>query len=100
MVDSCKIFSYSPDNIYANDYYNACKKFDNIRAKVIDYEQKNNDRESSEYQKMMTEFTYWDAKVPETSNIAGAYEDRLAQKQAEKDGISNPINGSRMDYYA
>ena len=107
MVESCRVFSYSPNNIYANDYYNACRKFDKIRNDVIAYEHKTNDRESPEYKKMMAEFDYWDSKVPETSIIAENYEDKLKMQQQEKNKNeeftynSNPISGSsKLDYYA
>ena len=100
-----RVFTFSPNNTYANDYYNACKKFDNIQAKVINYEHKTDDRESPEYKKMIEEFRYWDNQVPETSNIAGAYEVKLAQKEEEKQAkqdkqnVSNPI-GMNLNYLA
>ena len=100
-----RVFTYSPNNTYANDYYNACKKFDNIQAKVINYEHKTDDRESPEDKKMSEEFRYWDNQVPETSNIAGAYEVKLAQKEEEKQAkqdkqnVSNPI-GMNLNYLA
>ena len=107
MTDTCRVFSYSPNNPKANEYYHACKKFDNIRDKVISYEQRTSDRESPEYKKMMAEFDYWNNKVPETSNIAGEYEDKLIMKRQEKNKEeefaynSNPISGtSKLDYYA
>ena len=107
MVESCRVFSYSPNNIYASDYYNACRKFDKIRNDVIAYEHKTDDRESPEYKKMMVEFDYWNNKVPEISNIAGEYEDKLIMKRQEKNKEeefaynSNPISGtSKLDYYA
>lgn len=82
---TCRVFTYSPNNIYAHDYYSACKKYDDIKSKVIKYEHKTNDRESLEYQNLIEEFRYWDNKVPETSNIAGEYENKLAQKAEEKE---------------
>lgn len=93
---------YSLTNPYASDYYNACNKFENTRDKVLKYERANDDRESAEYKKLMQEFTYWDAKVPETSNIAGAYEDKLAEmKEQENQCASNQQNNYRtLDYFA
>ena len=102
---TCRVFTYSPNNIYANEYYNACRKFDNIQAKVINYEHKTDDRESPEYKKMMQEFDYWNKQVPETSNIAGTYEDKLTTKQEEKktekdkQNVSNPV-GMKLNYLA
>lgn len=95
-------FHYSLANPYANDYYNACNKFENARDKVLKYERTNDDRESAEYKKLMQDFTYWDAKVPETSHIAGIYEDKLAEKkEQEKQYASNPQNDYRsLDYLA
>lgn len=56
---------------------------------------------------MMAEFDYWNNKVPEISNIAGEYEDKLIMKRQEKNKEeefaynSNPISGtSKLDYYA
>ena len=95
MVESCRIFTYSPQNIYANDYYNACKHFDDIRNRVISYERSCDDRESPKYKKMMDEFTYWDAQVPLTSNKAGAEEEKL---MAKKDVVNNQ-NHSTSPYY-
>lgn len=97
MVDSCRVFTYSPNNIYANDYYNACKKFDNIRNKVIEYEHSTDDRESPEYQAMMREFTYWDAQVPKMSNIAGAEEDRLIEAAQQKKNTKPEGVGENLD---
>ena len=106
-MTTCRLFNYSPNNIYASDYYFACKKFDNIRDKVIRYEHSTPDRESLEYQKMMQEFSYWDNKVPETSNIAGTYEDILKQKEESEINSTqnNKLNsdkdsGHRLDYLA
>ena len=97
MVNSCRIFTYSPNNKYANDYYNACKHFDDVREKVIAYEHNNNDRSSVDYQKLMREFKFWDAEVPKTSNIAGREEERLAK---EKTLAQNGRNEQTIDYYA
>lgn len=100
MTSTCRVFTYSPDNQYAYDYYNACRKFDDIRSKVIDYEHRTDDRESPQYQKMMQEFAYWNDKVPETSNIAGAEEDKLAMKKEEEKRMTNPSLGMNVDYLA
>ncbi len=106
-METSRIFTYSPNNIYANDYYFACKKFDNARDKVIRYEHSTTDRESPEYQKLMQEFSYWDSKVPETSNIAGKYEDILKQKKEREinstqndKSNSDKDDGHRLDYIA
>lgn len=95
-------FHYSLANPYASDYYNACNKFEHARAKVLKYERTNDDRDSAEYKKLIDEFTYWDAKVPETSDIAGEYEDRLKQKkEQEKPYASNPQDSYKpLDYLA
>ena len=98
MVSSCRIFTYSPDNVYASSYYTACKKFDDIRNKVIEYEHSTDDRESPEYKAMMKEFRYWDSKIPETSIIAGEEEDRLAM--AKKSATKPPGAGEKIDYMA
>lgn len=82
---TCRVFSYSSDNKYANDYYFACRKFDNIQGKVKNYEHRTEDRESPEYQKLLQEFKFWDAEVPKTSNIAGAEEEKLRTKNEQKD---------------
>lgn len=101
MTDTCRVFSYSPNNPKANEYYHACKKFDNIRDKVISYEQRTSDRESPEYMSMMKEFEYWDSKVPETSNIAGEYEDKLIQKQelAKSQDSEKETNSPRNEHH-
>ncbi len=100
MVESCRIFTYSPTNRYANDYYNACRNFDNIRNKVIDYEHSCDDRESPRYRQMIDEFTYWDAQVPLTSNLAGAEEEKLQAKN-NTNYPSSPFRvDDRLDYYA
>ena len=104
-METCRIFTYSPNNIYANDYYNACNRFDAIRNKVIAYEHKTDDRSSANYKAMMNEFRYWDAKVPELSNIAGREEDRLAekkeQKQKENNFSTSPFyKNDKLDYMA
>ena len=96
MVGSCKIFTYSANNKYANAYNNACNRFDNIRNKVIDYEQTHDDRESQQYQTMMDEFRYWDAQVPMISNLAGAEEERLKAQHEKKDLFH--VN-YKLDYY-
>lgn len=90
-----RVFTYSQNNIYANDYYNACKKFDNIRAKVLNYENKCDDRESLKYQNLIEEFRFWDKQVPETSNIAGAYEKKLLQ-QKEGNNEQNVLNSQKI----
>ncbi len=109
-MESCRVFSYSPNNIYANDYYNACNKFDKIRKEVIDYEHSTTDRESPAYRKMLNEFNYWDAKVPEKSNIAGKEEDRIRrEKELENRQGNNPYmkmadfapnTNHKLDFYA
>ena len=101
-METCRIFTYSPNNIYANDYYNACNEFGNIRNKVIAYEHKTDDRNSAEYKAMLAEFSYWDAKVPELSNVAGEEENKLAKKEQENNKYSvNPFyQNDRLDYMA
>ena len=49
---------------------------------------------------MMQEFAYWNDKVPETSNIAGAEEDKLAMKKEEEKRMTNPGLGMNVDYLA
>ena len=98
MVDSCRVFTYSPNNKYAQDYYNACKHFDDIRNKVIAFEHANYDRSSVNYKKMMEEFKYWDAKVPELSNKAGREEDRL--KEERRTAAKGDTEKRTIDYYA
>ena len=106
MTDTCRIFSYSPNNTKANAYYQACNKFDDIRNKVIAYEHKTSDRESSEYKSMMKEFDYWNKMVPETSNIAAKFEDKLLQKELAKNQnipgkeIGFPVKERHIDYMA
>ncbi len=105
MVDNCKIISYSPNNIYAGDYYHGCNKFDKIRNDIITYEHKTDDRESPKYKKMMAEFDYWNNKVPELSDIAGSYEEKLEIKKQEKMQAREENSGaygsnSRIDYFA
>ena len=99
---TCRVFTYSPNNIYAGDYYSACKKFDSARNKVIQYEKSTPDRESPEYQRLMAEFTYWDNKVPETSNIAGKYENKLLEQKENKEssGSNENISKNKLDYMA
>ena len=103
-METCRIYKYSPDNIYARNYYNACTEFDRIRNKVIAYEQQTDDRESPAYRAMMAKFDYWNKKVPETSNIAGKEEEKLtAQKEQEKNNnySTSPFyNNDRLDYLA
>ena len=96
MGSSCRIFTYSPDNVYASSYYAACRNFDNIRDKVIEYEQSTDDRESPKYLAMMQEFKYWDAKVPETSNLAGEEEEKLML--AKQSATKQPGVGGKIDY--
>ena len=105
MLDSCKLISYSPNNIYASDYYFGCNKFDKIRNEVIAYEHRTDDRESPKYKKMMEEFDYWNNKVPELSYIAGEYEEKLEMKNQEKMQAREEDSGasgskSKIDYFA
>ncbi len=87
-LNQVQAFTYSPNNKYKNEYENACKKFVNIQNKVVDYENHNSDRTSNKYQQLIKEFEYWDSKVPEISNIAGAEEEKLKTKEEmnEKEG--------------
>ena len=99
-MESCRVFTYSPNNRYAKDYYNACKNFDNIRNKIIDYEHSTSDRESIKYEKRIEEFRYWDAKVPERSNIAGQEEWRLKAEQENNKDKNNSLENHKLDFYA
>jgi len=99
---SCRIFTYSPQNKYASAYYNACNQYDKISAQLGEYERKYDDRESYKYNDLVAKFTYWDAKVPETSNIAGVEENKIAEKQ-EKEQAKAPKDdnaGNVIDYMA
>ena len=92
MIDSCRVFTYSPQNKYAADYYYACRKFDNIQDEIIKYENKTSDRNEVEYEKLMAEFKYWNKEVPRRSDIAGREEDRIKDEQAQENGVGNRLN--------
>lgn len=78
-----KLIKYSPNNIYAKDYYNAYNKFVRARNKLIKYEQNTNDRSSKIYRDLKNNFVFWNAKVPEKSVIAGKEEKKILAKQEE-----------------
>lgn len=99
------LIQYSPSNIYARKYYDAYNEFDKARKKVIAYEQQSDDRQSKVYHELMSQFLYWDAKVPELSQIAGKEEEKIAakRKQQQQENLltSSPFHkNDKLDFMA
>ena len=84
-----RINSFSSRNTYANNYYDAYKQFTKARNKVIKYENQTNDKKSPIFKALMSEYDYWNNKLPKLSNIAEKEEKKLKILQAKKDTNGN-----------
>ena len=78
-----KLIKYSPNNIYARDYYKAYNEFVRARNKLKKYEHNTDDRTSKIYRDLKNKFVFWNKKVPEKSVIAGKEEKKILAKQEE-----------------
>lgn len=91
-INQVHSFSFSPNNMYAQEYYNAYRQLNNAKYKL----ENSNPDSKSEQKTLEKNFDYWNKKVPQISMKAKQEENRLESQQQD----ANNVLGNKIDYMA
>ena len=90
-----RIMKFSPQNKYADEYYNAYHRFRNVRDELIKIRNNPNAANPSRAEKLEKTFEQLDARMPQQIHRAKLEENRIAN--AERKNVTPQGVGQKLD---
>ena len=91
-INSVQSFNFSPENKYAQEYYNAHRQLVEARYKLTNTEPDSKAKEEA----LKKKFEYWNKKTEQISALAKKEETKLETQNEEQ----NNILGQKINYLA